>query len=114
MEVVFPSPIRPRIAITAEYAAKLLRVQLGRHGIAADLHMGCGLAVVLVSADLTVWTNGRWFRWPSGMWTLQGRPVYAFSPVVDVATTADRIAAQRRGVAYRPFPYTSPDGGDGV
>lgn len=96
---------RPRPVVTAARCAERLRTELERHGVAADVHEGYGLALVSVWVELVVWTDGRWFRWGSGRTSTSGRPVYAFAPVLDVATAARRVADRYRQLR-RDHPYS--------
>jgi hypothetical protein len=83
---------RARPTITPARCAERLRTQLERHGVEADVHEGYGLALVSVWIELVVWTDGRWFRWSSGRTSIRGRPVYSFTPALDVVTAARRVA----------------------
>ncbi|MBG0820578.1 hypothetical protein HS048_07505 [Planomonospora sp. ID91781] len=90
------------MALSAPQAAELLRDELARHGVDADVHAGYGMALVSVWVELLVWTNGRWFRWGCDASSAgNGRRVYAFGPADDVATAARRILRRREELRQR-------------
>ncbi|MBB5960922.1 hypothetical protein [Planomonospora venezuelensis] len=72
----------------------------------ADVHIGYGMALVSVWAELLVWTNGYWFRWACGRSRAgNGRRLYAFAPADDVATAARRVVRRREELRQRR-PYS--------
>ncbi|MFD1537016.1 hypothetical protein [Nonomuraea guangzhouensis] len=51
------------IAISPAQSAHALRDALADQGIASDIHVGYGLALVSVWVSLVVWCDGNWFWW---------------------------------------------------
>ncbi|MEU8059264.1 hypothetical protein [Microbispora bryophytorum] len=79
--------------------ADRLRVELERHGIAADVNEGDGLALVSVWVDLVVWCeagpDGWRYRWWTGRTSeVTGRYVYTGCRADALQTAARRIAAR--------------------
>lgn len=83
----------PRLAsITPVRIAEQLRAELERHGIAADVNDGYGLAVVSVWHGLVVWTDGLNLWWRVGWSRRRKRPIYAWHPASEPPRAANRIA----------------------
>lgn len=95
----------PLLRLSPVRAAENLREALARRGITAEIRGGYGraqgLALVLVQADLVVWSNGEWFWWHAGWNPNRRRAVYASQE----ATAPDRAAHR---IAFR---YTRPEQG---
>lgn len=97
-------------------AAEELRTALARHGIAADIHDGYGLALVSVWVGLVVWCHGGRFSWRIGWNARQHRPIYAWHPATEPVRTAHRVAlryAELRQLQARPetIPKLAPTPG---
>ena len=77
----------------ADEAAEQLQVQLhAEHRIASEVHHGDGVALVLISTGLVVWTDGDIWWWWTGHTTGRGRWIYNHVSTGNVATAARRIA----------------------
>ena len=87
-------------------AAERLRHALTRHGVAADVHGGYGLALVSVWTGLVVWSNGDRFWWCAGWDTRRHRPVYASHRASEPDQAAGRIARHHTRLrAQHPYPH---------
>ncbi|MGW5688888.1 hypothetical protein [Nonomuraea sp. NPDC003754] len=77
----------------ADEVAEQLQVQLhAAHRIDSVVRHGEGVALVLISTDLVVWTDGDTWWWRTGQTTRRGRWIYARASTENVATAARRIA----------------------
>ncbi|MEV0196293.1 hypothetical protein [Nonomuraea sp. NPDC050691] len=78
---------------SADAAAEQLQTQLhAAHRIASEVRHGDGVALVLISTELVVWTDGDIWWWWTGHTTGRGRWIYARASTGNVATTARRVA----------------------
>lgn len=94
-------------------SAEYLRRALERHGIAADIHNGYGLAVVSVWVGLLVWCDGRHYWWRTGWNARRKHPVYAWHPVVEPARAARRVALRYTDLRAQQAQTTDPREADG-
>ncbi|MGW5689102.1 hypothetical protein [Nonomuraea sp. NPDC003754] len=78
----------------AAVASMLLKDELGKLGIYADVNEHRGVALVSLWLDLIIWCDGTRFSFWTGQHDHRGARVYAVLPVDDVDATARR-AAQR-------------------
>ncbi|MEU4229610.1 hypothetical protein AB0F17_35380 [Nonomuraea sp. NPDC026600] len=77
----------------ADTAAEQLQDRLhAAHRIASEVRHGDGVALVLISTDLVVWTDGGIWWWWTGHTTGRGRWIYNHASTANVATAARRIA----------------------
>ncbi|MEU6718676.1 hypothetical protein ABZ897_45040 [Nonomuraea sp. NPDC046802] len=77
----------------ADKAAEQLQAQLhAAHRIASEVRHGDGVALVLISTDLVVWTDGDIWWWWTGHTTGRGRWIYNHASTANAATAARRIA----------------------
>lgn len=86
-----------------------LCVELERLGIAAEVRVGDGVALLLVWADLVVWceqgSDGWRYRWWTGrLADRTGLYVYTRCPVRAVKTAARRIAERFAELRHLPSP----------
>ncbi|GGP83776.1 hypothetical protein [Streptosporangium pseudovulgare] len=83
------------VTTPAVRAAWRLCDELAGRGVQGDVHGGYGLALVLLWADLVVWTDGAVYRWWTGRTSPKtGRRLYMVYGVHDLAVTV-------RGVMLR-------------
>ncbi|GHE30244.1 hypothetical protein GCM10017673_36130 [Streptosporangium violaceochromogenes] len=112
MRELSPAGRTGAVVITPVMAARRLQAELAALGVASDVHDGYGLALVSVRYELVVWTDGRVFRWRVGQEARHGAAgAYAFGPVQDPVTTAQRVAG-RYVELRRRHPPRGPIAGD--
>ncbi|WP_440102841.1 hypothetical protein [Streptosporangium sp. H16] len=90
--MIAPAPLTGTPAV---HAADQLSNALERHGIAADVHDGYGVALVSVWVDLLVWTDGFVYRWWTGQFSGRSRRRLYTAYTVDNPAAAARCVARR-------------------
>lgn len=76
----------------ASDSAIRLQAELHRLGIASDVHVGYGLALLSVWVGLVVWCHGGRYWWRSGWDARRRRVIYAWHPAIEPARAAHRVA----------------------
>ncbi|MFG1823813.1 hypothetical protein ACGFIJ_15125 [Microbispora bryophytorum] len=93
----------------AVVAAERLRCELARLGVAADVHEGDGLALLLVGVHLVVWcergpVGWRYRWWTGGVSARSGRWLYTGCRAAAVKTAALRVTARYAELRGDPSP----------